>query len=143
MQKTEPRQPAAPGESKLHFLDYWRVIRVRFGIVLLSFLLVVITAGVTTYFPAAQVPGVGDAGTAYWAEVQRVQAGSERGMGANDQRFIPTQTEILRSREVLNPVIDSQDLQRKWSADGAPISKETLTTGWRAWCSSSRCAAPT
>ena len=45
-------------------------------------------------------------------------------MGGIDQRFVPTQTEILKSREVLNPVVDSQDLQRKWSNDGAPISKE-------------------
>ncbi len=50
MQKTDARHSAAAGESKLHFLDYWRVIRVRFGIVLLSFLLVVITAAITTYF---------------------------------------------------------------------------------------------
>ena len=31
-------------DSKLHFLDYWRVIRVRFGLVILVFLLVVIVA---------------------------------------------------------------------------------------------------
>ena len=44
MQKTDARHSANAGESKLHFLDYWRVIRVRLGIVILSFLLVVITA---------------------------------------------------------------------------------------------------
>ncbi len=49
MQKTDARQSAAAGESKLHFLDYWRVIRVRFGIVVLTFLLVVITTGLSTY----------------------------------------------------------------------------------------------
>ena len=37
-------------DSKLHFLDYWRVIRVRLGLVILVFLLVVIAAGVATYF---------------------------------------------------------------------------------------------
>ncbi|MBV8213698.1 MAG: hypothetical protein JOZ08_10820, partial [Verrucomicrobia bacterium] len=36
--------------AKLHFLDHWRVIRVRFGLVVLIFLLVVITVGVITYF---------------------------------------------------------------------------------------------
>ena len=37
-------------EAKLHFLDYWRVIRLRLPIIVLTFLLVVITAGITTYF---------------------------------------------------------------------------------------------
>ena len=38
------------GEVKLHFLDYWRVIKMRAGLIVLVFLLVMVTAGVTTYF---------------------------------------------------------------------------------------------
>ncbi len=38
------------GELQLHFLDYWRVIRVRIPLIILVFLLMVITAGVVTYF---------------------------------------------------------------------------------------------
>ncbi len=45
-----------------------------------------------------------------------------------DPRFILTQNEILTSREVLNPVIDSQDLQRKWATDGSPHPRRTRTT---------------
>ena len=37
-------------EVKLHFLDYWRVIRVRWVLILLAFFLVLITAAVVTYF---------------------------------------------------------------------------------------------
>ena len=37
-------------EVKLHFLDYWRVIKARAGIIILTFLLTMITAGVTVYF---------------------------------------------------------------------------------------------
>ena len=37
-------------EAKLHFLDYWRVIKLRVGLILLTFFLVMVTAGVTTYF---------------------------------------------------------------------------------------------
>ena len=44
------RETNAVQEAKLHFLDYWRVIRLRLPIIVLTFLLVVITAGVTTYF---------------------------------------------------------------------------------------------
>ena len=38
------------GELKLHFLDYWRVIRVRLPLIVLVFLLVVLTSAVVTYF---------------------------------------------------------------------------------------------
>ena len=44
------RDTNAVQEAKLHFLDYWRVIRLRLPIIILAFLLVVVTAGVTTYF---------------------------------------------------------------------------------------------
>ena len=37
-------------EVKLHFLDYWRVIRIRWVLILLSFLLVLLTAAVVTYW---------------------------------------------------------------------------------------------
>ena len=42
------------GELKLHFLDYWRVIRVRLPLIILVFLLVVITAAVVTHFMPKQ-----------------------------------------------------------------------------------------
>ena len=124
MQKPEPRQHVAPGESKLHFLDYWRVVRVRFGIVLLSFLLVVITAGVTTYFQPRKYRASVTLELRLGGGYKIFKQDQSDSMGSVDARFVPTQTEILRSREVLNPVVDSQDLQRKWSNDGSPISKE-------------------
>ena len=37
-------------EVKLHFLDYWRIIKLRAGLIVLAFLLVMVTGGVTTYF---------------------------------------------------------------------------------------------
>ena len=68
MQKSEARHPKLaplPASRSCTFLDYWRVIRVRFGIVLLSFLLVVITAGITTYFQPRKYSRVRDAGIAH------------------------------------------------------------------------------
>src|SRR5665647_2497846 len=40
---------ADPQESKLHFLDYWRIIRIRKTVILSVFLLVSITATVVTF----------------------------------------------------------------------------------------------
>ena len=36
-------------EVKIFFLDYWRVVRVRLGLVIFVFLCVVITTGLATY----------------------------------------------------------------------------------------------
>ncbi len=41
--------PAAQPETKLHFLDYWRIIRIRKTVILAVFLLVVITATLVTF----------------------------------------------------------------------------------------------
>src|SRR5262245_30104792 len=38
-----------PTASKLHFLDYWRIIRVRKAVILAVFLLVTITVAVLTF----------------------------------------------------------------------------------------------
>ena len=40
---------SSPQEAKLHFLDYWRIIRIRKTVILAVFLLVVITATVVTF----------------------------------------------------------------------------------------------
>ena len=46
---------ATTEEVKVHFLDYWRIVRVRWPLVLLAFLLVFITASVVTPFSTSRV----------------------------------------------------------------------------------------
>ena len=45
----DPLKVPAPQETKLHFLDYWRIIRIRKTVILAVFLLVVITATLVTF----------------------------------------------------------------------------------------------
>jgi len=45
----DPLRVPAPQETKLHFLDYWRIIRIRKTVILAVFLLVVITATLVTF----------------------------------------------------------------------------------------------
>jgi succinoglycan biosynthesis transport protein ExoP len=112
-----------PGEVKLHFLDYWRVIRVRWGIVLLTFLLVMVTAGITTYFLPRQylstvtleVKPDSYKGADAFGDTQR---------GSTDIRFAPTQFQIIQQKELLYPVIDDLKLTEKWSAGGSRIARE-------------------
>src|SRR6266849_4596783 len=45
----DPLKAAPAQETKLHFLDYWRIIRIRKTVILAVFLLVVITATLVTF----------------------------------------------------------------------------------------------
>jgi len=111
-------------EATLHFLDYWRVIKLRWTLILIIFLLVTIVAGVTCYFlPREYLSKV-------TIEVKPDETGMKiftqetglRTMTAN--RLAPTQFQILMSKEVLYPVVDSLNLTEKWARDGRPLPKE-------------------
>ena len=45
----ENLKPTETPESKLHFLDYWRIIRIRKTVILAVFLLVVLTTVAVTF----------------------------------------------------------------------------------------------
>jgi len=110
-------------EVKLHFLDYWRVIRVRAGLIILAFLLVVISAGVATYFAPRQ----------YTSTVSMELKAASKAISVlnplgpqigSDPRFGPTQYEIIQRTEILYPVIEQLDLANKWSTDAGPLPRE-------------------
>ncbi len=100
------------GEIKLHFLDYWRVIRVRLPLIILVLLLVVITAGVVTYFMPKQYASTV---TMQIRQNDKVlQVFGQNGVQGLDPRFLATQFEIIQRKEILYPVIDALGLDRKW-----------------------------
>jgi capsular exopolysaccharide synthesis family protein len=118
------REPSAVQEAKLHFLDYWRVIRLRLPIIILAFLLVVVTAGVTTYF----MPRIFQSNVIIEVEQneQKIRIfgdGYQGGMGM-DPRFATTQFQIIQRKEMLYPVIDSMNLLQKWGEAYGVRTKE-------------------
>ena len=109
------KTPSTP-ETKLHFLDYWRIIRIRKTVILAVFLLVVITATIVTFIlPEAfssrarikverdvtDVPGV---------------TGQPSMTGVYDPYFIQTEFEVIQSEKILDQVVDKLDLNTKWQA---------------------------
>src|ERR1700733_421233 len=109
-----PLPPPQP-EAKLHFLDYWRVIRIRKAIIITVFLITAIIATVVTmilpesYSSTARIkverdvlniPGMGNTATA-----------DSTGF---DPYFIQTTFEIMQSEIVLSNVIAKLDLNEKW-----------------------------
>jgi len=111
------REPNAVQEAKLHFLDYWRVIRLRLPIIILVFLLVVVTAGVTTYFlPRQYQSNVIIEVEQNDQKIRIFREGYEGGMGI-DPRFATTQFQIIQRKEMLYPVIAALGLVEKWGEE--------------------------
>lgn len=110
------------GELKLHFLDYWRVIRVRLPLIVLVFLLVVLTSAVVTYFMPKEY-----ASTVTMQVKQNdtfMQVFDRQGGIGFDPRFLTTQFEIIQRKEMLYPVIDSLGLEQRWKGAYGFTNKE-------------------
>jgi len=112
-------------EVKLHFLDYWRVIKLRLGLILLTFFLVMVTAGVYVFFLPRQYyskvtveikPEVANRAT----DINGPYASA----GRTDPQFLATQFRLLKTSEILHPVIDKLDLMKKLSPPGMMMPKD-------------------
>ncbi len=112
-------------EVKLHFLDYWRIIKIRAGLIALAFFLVMVTAGVTVYFLPRQ----------YYSKVTMEVKPDDSGpvqvfdnrRGFNDPTFIPTQFQVLKKKQIIDPVIKDLDLVNKWSGESSrKLPEETV-----------------
>ena len=113
-------------EVRVHFLDYWRIIRSRLGLIILIFLLVVCADGVFTYFrPREYSSFVTIELEPDMTPVRIFEDHAESSDSARaDPKFEPTQFQIINRKGVLYPVIDELDLQKKWAAKGEPLPKE-------------------
>jgi polysaccharide biosynthesis transport protein len=109
----DPLKSQAPQETKLHFLDYWRIIRIRKTVILAVFLLVVITATLVTFILPES-----------YSSIARIKVERDRSdimdftgqpmMGSYDPYFIQTEFEIIQSEVVLGKVIESLNLNERW-----------------------------
>lgn len=112
-------------EAKLHFLDYWRVIRQRIGLILLTFFLVIISGGIYIFFLPKE----------YYSKVtMEIKPDNNKGVdpinygqaNRTDPQFITTQFQVLRKTEILYPVIDRLNLVKEFSPPGSPQPKNVI-----------------
>jgi capsular exopolysaccharide synthesis family protein len=111
-------------EVKLHFLDYWRVIKARAGIIILTFLLTMITAGVTVYFLPREYFSKATIEVKPDKNTQLNVFGEGSYNTQSDPRLAPTQLKIIQEKGILYPVIDQLGLATKWANGGPPLLKE-------------------
>ncbi|HET9132282.1 MAG TPA: Wzz/FepE/Etk N-terminal domain-containing protein, partial [Terriglobia bacterium] len=116
-------------ETRLHFLDYWRIIRIRKTVILAVFLLVVITATVVTLM----IPEM-------YAGKARIQVEQDRpdinvnGIQGNigsgyDAYFLLTEFQTIQSQPVLSLVSEKMDLRNVWGKkynNGQPMSESDV-----------------
>src|SRR6266403_5599294 len=123
----DPLKIAPQTETKLHFLDYWRIIRIRKTVILAVFLLVVITATLVTfilpesYSSTARIKIERDQ-----SDIAELQGRTGGGSGVYDPYFIQTEFEVIQSELILGKVIEALDLNKVWGAKFA--GGETLKT---------------
>src|SRR5258706_4680641 len=101
-------------ETKLHFLDYWRIIRIRKTIILAVFLLVTLTTALVTFIlPKSysstvrmkvekDAPDIAGIGERSWA-------------GGFDPYWVQTEFETIQSKSILIPVITNLSLHKTWA----------------------------
>ena len=112
------------GEIKLHFLDYWRIIRIRKLVIFIVFILVVMTSVAATLLMKK-----------IYASTVRIQVEKDKtdikGItetavgGGYDPFFLQTQFEIITSQSILDQVIDDLNLEETWQKEFG--GSQTLT----------------
>jgi polysaccharide biosynthesis transport protein len=111
-------------EAKLHFLDYWRVIRVRWVLILLAFFLVLLTAAVVTYFQPREYQSSVFIEVKSTAQNMRIFGQGDPNQPVHDPMLAPTVYQIIQRTGILYPVIEDLKLQDKWTKGGTRPSRE-------------------
>ena len=108
------KAPQTP-EVKLHFLDYWRIIRIRKTVILAVFLLVVLTTTAVTYIlPKSYMSSVRIKLEKNSSDVDPM--GGVKNPNVFDPYFIQTEFEVIQSKTVHHKVIEKMELNKKWAA---------------------------
>src|ERR1043166_1760593 len=101
-------------ETKLHFLDYWRIIRIRKTVILAVFLLVAITTTLVTFI----LPESFASTVRMKVEKDAPDVGNLSGdrlpLGF-DPYWVQDQFETIQSKVVLYTVITNLNLNKRWA----------------------------
>src|SRR6187399_2488314 len=96
-------------EARLHFLDYWRIIRIRKTVILAVFFLVVLTATLVTFILPESFSST------VRIKIERDSSDIEgftkpNYVGSYDPYFIQTEFEVIQSEVILSQVVEQLDL---------------------------------
>ncbi|MGD0744771.1 MAG: polysaccharide biosynthesis tyrosine autokinase [Verrucomicrobiota bacterium] len=117
---------SAPQETKLHFLDYWRIIRIRKAIIITVFLITAIIATAVTFILPESYAST--ARLIVESDVSDIPMGEERSVSqvGYDPYFLQTTYELIQSQSVLSNVVSTLNLNVEWGKKY--FNGETLKT---------------
>ncbi|MES2596107.1 MAG: polysaccharide biosynthesis tyrosine autokinase [Verrucomicrobiota bacterium] len=95
-------------------IDSWQIIRNRFGLICLSFLLVFATAAIITYIMPRKYRGRVEMKIERLQNKVQVFNREASDMLVGSDVFVKTEFESITKPETLYPVIEKLDLQKKW-----------------------------
>jgi succinoglycan biosynthesis transport protein ExoP len=126
--KTDEKTFGGP-ETKLHFLDYWRIIRIRKTVILTVFLLVALTTTIVTFLLPKSYSSM--VKISIEQDMPDVDAGGRGFMPGYrptpDPFFLQTEFQRIQSKPVLYRVIEELKLQEQWGRkykQPGPLSRE-------------------
>ncbi len=107
-------------EAALHAVDYWQVIKNRYGIILLTLLLVFMTAAVITYvmpkkYESEATIEVKPRGLGMRPLGQMMS--ESNGANTMTPQFFGTEFEKIKSRNALSKVVEKLELVNRWNVD--------------------------
>jgi capsular exopolysaccharide synthesis family protein len=114
--------PSSPqqNEASLHAVDYWQVIKNRYGIILLTLLLVFMTAAVITYV----MPKKYESSATIEVKPRSIGQSPFEGMNSPSYgttpmtaQFFGTEFEKIKSSNSLAKVVENLSLVNKWGVD--------------------------
>src|SRR5476649_2225252 len=108
----EPAKNQPSQEASLHFLDYWRIIRIRKTIIITVFLITAIIATVVTFLLPSQYAST--AVIKIENDASDISIDSMQARGGYDPYFIRTEFAIMQSEEVLGRLISALNLNEEW-----------------------------
>ncbi|MES2440288.1 MAG: polysaccharide biosynthesis tyrosine autokinase [Verrucomicrobiota bacterium] len=115
--------PSSPqqNETALHAVDYWQVIKNRYGIILLTLLLVFMTAAVITYVMPKKFESEALIEVKPQASGMTPFGGEMGGLNPNANKMTPqffgTEFEKIKSSKSLYKVVENLELMNKWGVD--------------------------
>jgi len=111
--------PSNQSEASLHAVDYWQVVKNRYGVIILTLLLVFMTAAVITYVMPKKYESYAKIEVKPRAPLMSVFKGLDDSVGYNrmTQNFFNTEFEKIKSRNSLMKVIEKLDLVTRWGHD--------------------------
>lgn len=111
-------QDTNQSEAAQQAIDYWQILKNRYGVLLLTFLLVFLTAAVITYVMPKKYESIALVEVKQIVDIDPTMGGVKGGMGAQMSRqFINTQFEIIVAPETLGLAIDKIQLEARWGQD--------------------------